>query len=83
MQNTEDKLKKLENRMRKLEYKFAVLDEEEWTKETCGSCSHPYWSEEDSQGICHHINSISIIREQKACGYWRSFADQEVYRKGD
>ena len=66
-----ERVKKLECDNERFKYIIAKQEGKEWTGETCGSCSHPYWSAEDLEGICHHVHSNQIRRDRKACRYWR------------
>lgn len=70
--STEDRLDSLEQKMKRTERKFAVIEGKEWTKQECGTCGHPYWCEEDIEGICRHTHSESVRRVQSACEYWRA-----------
>jgi hypothetical protein len=57
--------------MERVENKFAVLEGQEWTKETCGSCDHCYTSGENKV-ICDRDRDNDFLEvNHSACKQWK------------
>jgi len=62
----------LEDRLTRVEYKVAVLEEQEWTVQTCGVCKHLFRNVGEEYGICSKTpgSEPNTHPRGSACSHW-------------